>query len=201
MALSTYSDLQTAISAWNNNSSVASVVTDIIDLAEAWIRPNAQVLWLEKRAYAETVSAQEDLALPTDFNGMRSVHISASPNIQLEQVSLPYLRESMAGRSGKPVYYAVADGSIFFGPVPDSAYEIRMDYYEFPALSDSQTTNEILTRYPDVYLFSCLAEAADYMKDEDEIARYSVKKQVALENMKSHDRTLRYGGVLATKVG
>jgi hypothetical protein len=54
----------------------------------------------------------------------------------------------------------------YFWPIPDNAYTVSIVYQgRIAALSDSNTTNDILTFFPDVYLYGALANAAPFITD------------------------------------
>jgi hypothetical protein len=55
-------------------------------------------------------------------------------------------------------------------PTPDASYTVELTYYsKIPALSDSNTTNWLLTNSPDVYLYGSLLEAAPYLDDDNKL--------------------------------
>lgn len=202
MALTTYAELQTAIMAWIDRPDLSAVVPDFITLAESRMKRPLRVMITEKRAFETTTIGQETITLPDDFNGMRSLHIEAQTRIQLEQVSLQYLRIAYDEQTkGKPAKFAVADNAIFLGPLPDAEYQINMDYYEFPNLSDSNTTNAILDNHPDLYLYASLVEAHRYTMNEEGAAQAKQLAEQAMANVLSQDKKLRFGtSPLSTKI-
>jgi len=75
---------------------------------------------------------------------------------------------------GKPKAYSIIGNNIQLRPLPDSAYEIEMLYYKyFTPLSDSNTTNDMLTNHPDVYLYGSLVEAEPYLQNDKRIQTWA----------------------------
>ena len=66
--------------------------------------------------------------------------------------------------TGQPQAYAIVAGQLVFGPVPDAAYAISMDYYTtIPKLGSGQATNCLLTAHPDLYIWTSLLMAEAYL--------------------------------------
>jgi hypothetical protein len=63
------------------------------------------------------------------------------------------------------------NGAIELIPAPAVDIEIEMIYYgKIPALTDSNTTNWLLTKAPDVYLYGALTHAAPFLMDDQRIS-------------------------------
>lgn len=191
---STYSELQTEIIDYMERSDLASKIPGFITQAEQIIKREIRTMAVEKRATASTVAGQQSLALPSDFNGMRHVYRQGSPGDSLEQVAPEKFRSSWMGHyNSTPLTFVVADDHILLGPTPDSAYTIEMDYYAFSALSDSNTTNKVLTNYPDIYLQLSMVEGWRYVFDEEREAKMMTMAMKTLEDIKQNDKKIRYG--------
>lgn len=61
------------------------------------------------------------------------------------------------------------------------------------ALSDSNATNNILTRSPDAYLYGALAEAYAYLLDEQRASQYLQRFNLAIEEIKVDEQRAHYG--------
>jgi hypothetical protein len=78
-------------------------------------------------------------------------------------------------------------------PTPDGAYTIEMVYIAgVPSLSDGNTTNTILDRYPDAYLYGALFNAHEYLMDEERASYYEKKFQRALQEISDDYERSRY---------
>jgi hypothetical protein len=91
----------------------------------------------------------------------------------LEFITESYANSLRAGRysaAGKPQYYTVVGSQLEFIPTPDTQYEGELTYYaKIPALSDSNTSNWLLTYAPDLYLYGALIEAEPYLKNDERV--------------------------------
>lgn len=103
MAFTTYSELQTAITALLNRSDVISAlqVQDFITLAEAQMNRRLKTRRQVGRSTATIDS--EFVTVPTDFGGPRTMEITGSPNTVLDFVTperSPELQASLYSESG-----------------------------------------------------------------------------------------------------
>jgi hypothetical protein len=79
-------------------------------------------------------------------------------------------RLNAGSSTGKPKAYSIKGNDIQLRPIPDGVYEIEIAYYKhFTALSDSNTTNDMLTNHPDAYLYGALVEAEPYLMNDKRI--------------------------------
>jgi hypothetical protein len=62
-----------------------------------------------------------------------------------------------------------------------------------PALSDSATTNWLLTREPGLYLYGALIEASPYLMDDARALIWSAQFKSILDGMAVEDDSARYG--------
>ena len=135
-----YAGLKTAINNWSERSYDDTQLDEFIDLAEAAIRRRL-VGYQREITTTLTTDADGEVALPSDFLGIRSVYYDTTPyrwNI-----------------SGSTLYVADGESRTF-----DVTY-----YGKLPALSDSNTSNWLLETAPDAYLFMCRAYQSGF--DED----------------------------------
>ncbi len=157
MALDTFANLKTSIEAWLDDADTYDgAANDIIAMAEAEFNDRLRVPEMETRSQA-TLSGQY-LALPSDFLQLRAIYLLNDAYIRLDQLPITQLRVDYAAfTTGQPRAYAINDQQFVFGPAPDAGYTAEIIYYgKIPALSDSNTTNWLLSRRPDLYLMQCM---------------------------------------------
>jgi hypothetical protein len=78
---------------------------------------------------------------------------------------------------------------------PEDGTEIELTYYaEIPALSDSSTTNWLLTRWPDLYLYGSLMHAAPYLKEDERVTVWAGLHDRALEEIRMEDHKAQWSG-------
>jgi len=99
--------------------------------------------------------------------------------------------------SGEPKYYALTGGEIELFPTPGDSYTLEMTYIRtIPALSDSNTSNWVLSEAPDVYLYGSLIHTAPYLKDDPRTQIWAGLYTSAVEELNRAGQNARYGGKL-----
>ena len=69
------------------------------------------------------------------------------------------------------------------GVAPNSATTLQINYYKsLTALSDSNASNDILTNYPELYLYGALAESAPFIMQDERINTWGNLYKEALKN-------------------
>lgn len=166
MALANYSDLKSAVADWLVRSDLTSRIPDFIALAEA--RINRELRVREMIATETGTVSSQTLAIPSDFVEALRFTLDTASDIPLEYRPFEDAERRNAGNSsGQPAMFAVVGSEFRLYPTPDSDYTYTLDFYQrVPALSDTNTTNWLLTKAPDLYLFGALAEAAPFLLDE-----------------------------------
>lgn len=74
------------------------------------------------------------------------------------------------GRVGGLIAVSGSNFRVF--DAPGTAITATLRYYKKLTTPSGSATNDILTNYPNVYLYGCLVEAAIYMQDEAAALRY-----------------------------
>lgn len=91
--------------------------------------------------------------------------------------------------------YAIWDERIFLFPTPSTAQTLVIDYFALlPDLSDSNTSNFFSTRYPDVLRLGALAEAYEYLHEDERALVYRQRFEQAIQRAVSDDTRLRSSG-------
>lgn len=175
MALDNHSNLKAAIIRLDGSNDLADILDDCILMAETEMYNNQRVSLrcreLQTTVTTSTGTGDEFLSLPTRFLEFRGMHIIvAGQPVEISYSSPESLkRKSSAGR---PEQYTVAD-QIEFNRVPDSDYPLKQIYYakELP-LDATNSTNSVLTNYPNIYVFGALWAANLYNAEEDKADFY-----------------------------
>lgn len=77
---------------------------------------------------------------------------------------------------------SVATTSPATGTITYVVNNVEITYYaKFPGLRESNQTNDILTNYPDLYLYGCLSESGLYTQDAEVLNFYMGKFTEAIE--------------------
>jgi hypothetical protein len=202
MALSTYAELKTSIGDWLNRSDLTNAIPDFISLAEAQVERTLRTRQMIVRANA-SFDAQYG-AVPADFLETKSLKLtSTNPQTPLEFLSIDALdnKASEYTGSGKPRFFGVVGGQFRLVPVPDATYTTELTYYaKLTKLSNSVTTNWLLTSSPDIYLYGALLQAAPYLQDDARIQVWSSLYDRAMSELQTaDDRGASSGGALLTR--
>ena len=200
MAITNYSELKAAISSWLDRSDLDSVIPDFIALAEARHRRDFKLRRMETRVTANTISGTEYYSLPDNFVAMRNIQLNTDPKTALEYLTPEQMDRVNAGSStGKPKAYSIIGNNIQLRPIPDSVYQIEMLYFKyFTALSDSNTTNDMLTFHPDAYLYGALVEAEPYLQNDKRIQVWQGYYDRAKKDIIDSNERDRHSGVAPT---
>lgn len=202
MALTTYAELKTSVGDWLNRTDLATAISDFVSLAEAQIERQLRTRQMIVRATASI--GTEYSAVPADFLETKSLKLNTNPvtALQFQTVdSLDSLSNTTYLSSGKPLYFSIVGGQIRVLPIPDAEYTAELVYYaKLSKLSNTNTTNWLLTQAPDVYLYGSLLQAAPYLQDDARITVWSSLYQAGLDQLQiADDRGSTSGGALMAR--
>ena len=203
MAISTYAELKTAIANWLDRSDLTDIIPDFIALAETRHKRDFKIRRMETRVTANTIADTEYYTLPDDYIAMRNIKLNSDPKTSLEFLTPEIMDRVQAGSDvGKPKAYSIKGNTIQLRPIPDGVYEIEISYYKtFAALSDSNTTNDMLTHHPDAYLYGALVEAEPYLQNDKRLQVWAGLYDRAKEDIiKSNERDRHSGTAPVTRI-
>lgn len=193
MALDTYAALQASVIRYafrDGDTDFASAVPDFITLTES--RINRELRVAEMEAAATITLTNSAGTLPTDYLEFRRVVANTSPTTPLELVTPDFAAgEYGTTYSGYPVHFTITGNTITVFPSTTATIALRY-YQKVPALSDSNTTNWLLAKAPEIYLYGALVEAGPFMMDDAAAARYAALFQKAMRDLMSADTGARY---------
>lgn len=188
MALANYSDLQASVASWMERADMTAVIVDCITLAEA--RLNRELGPVETDAsLTGTVSSRA-----LDISALSIVEpielwvtdASGSDETDLQQQAPSTM--AYAESNGHPTQWVMASTTELKLDRPcDQAYSFRFHYRQRFALSDSATTNWLLTNHPDIYLAATLVWGAGY---QESFANGATWKGILESELPSVARTL-----------
>lgn len=137
-------------------------------------------------------------SLPADFASARLLRLSQDPVVVLEQTTLEDLyTEFPSAATGQPQKFALTGSSIVVRPTPDGAYTVPLTYYQtITALSDTNTSNTLLTLAPDLYLYGSCVELMAHMMEDSRIQTWMQLYNEAIRLINEDDATAKWNGVL-----
>ena len=202
MSISNYTELQTAIGNWLDRTDMAARAPEFIALAEAQMNRRLRVRQMVTRAEAalssEFTDAPGDIIEPIHL----TLEISESDIRFLEYMAPERLLAEKACISAvtaaEPEFYSIVGGSIQLLPTPDQSYTGELTYWaKIPALA-TNSTNWLLTNFPDAYLYGSLIQAGPQLASPEDIATWGTLFATALADVQASNRIA--GGKLRTEI-
>ncbi len=201
MALSTYSELLSTVANYLNRDDLTTLIPTFITLTENRLNRELRVRANMVRAITTTTAGQAFYDFPSDLIELRNItYDNNSQSHALRYLSPESVsREYGTAVSGQPRAYTNLGNDLKLVPSPDAAYSISINYYsQLRSLSDSVTTNDVLTQYPSLYLFGACLEGAIYLNDTDQTNRFGSVFQKALDDVQRAEEAARYSGTVMT---
>lgn len=195
MAITSYSELQTAVANWLNRDDLTAVIPDFISLTEADMDRKVRHWRMEERSTANIDARYTQL--PSGFLEAVRFHLDVDerPIELLTPLALQTRRTNNSDTQGKPSYYAIIAGQIEVWPSPDASYTGELYYYTRTApLTVSNTTNWILTYFPDAYLYGALMHSAPYLVDDARAQTWAALYQQAIDGINANNEKAKFGG-------
>jgi hypothetical protein len=136
------------------------------------------------------------VTLPTDCLQIDTIAFTTDPS-KIDFVGMKQLKDQYGVQvTGRPK--AVAQRSkttLQFGPPADASYGVELTYYaQIPALSSSNTVNWLLTKEPELYLFTALHKALGYIVDSERKAEIEAGYQRVIAEVMDEDEENQSGG-------
>ena len=197
MAISTFAELKTATANWLDRSDLTDRIPEFIALAEARFNRILRIRDMETVSTAiSTAAGTREYSLPTGFVQMKEFHLTTDPLTPLAYITPEMKTRLWAGSSkGKPEVFTIIADNVRLGPNPDAVYTTSMLYYKtFTALSDSATTNDMLTNNPDVYLYGTLLEAEPFIMNDERVQLWGMAFEKAIGDIQNQDNKDRHSG-------
>jgi hypothetical protein len=181
MALANYSDLVTALTAWGESrGDISGIEDDAVRLAEAHL--NLELRSREMLASTDITLTDGVGTLPTDFLGAHSVILKTTPRRVLDQVTYES-QDAMTDttQSGTGCTYSIYGESIRVAPRPTQDVEL-LYYQEIPNL-ESNSTNWLMTKYPNIYLTACQMEIYRYLREDRDMEIEAQRLQAMIQDL------------------
>lgn len=193
MALSTYAELKDSVVSWlKDRTDLATKVDDFLDLCEADINSLPDFRLLEMETQALLTLSSGAVTLPADYLEWRQVTLVTDPRRGLEYIPPSLVETWYADRTMSPANkFTIINDTMSVYPLYTGDVEL-IYYAKVPALSASATTNWLLTKKPNAYLFGTLHYAAVYEQDKEMQQTYGSKYGQAMSEIIAADRGARY---------
>lgn len=199
MSLDTFANLKTSIADHLDRDDLTSHIPDFITLAESRHKRDIRIREMITRSNL-TVNARQ-ISLPSGFLEPITFRLTTTPLTVLQYVNYHEMNRNYDNTTGKPSLFTIS-GEIEFDKSPDTFYTGEMVYYKAEtALSDSNTSNNILAVAPDAYLYAALAAAAPFLMDDPRIPVWNSFYKNAVDGLNELNKTRHSGPLVSRPAG
>jgi hypothetical protein len=170
MAISTYSELRAAVADFLNRSDLTTAIPSFISLAEAALNRRLRSPEMVTRATV-TIDAEYENR-PADWMETIRYQVNTDPITVLGFVTPEeaIIQKTKFSAAGTPMFFSTIGTQFQHVPAPDGSFTGELMYYgRIAGLSDSNTSNWLLTANPDIYLYATLVQSAPYLKEDERI--------------------------------
>ena len=197
MALANYSDLKSAVASWSHRDDLTAQIPDFIALAEADLQVRAKLTHWDTSASITVTSGSGPL--PSDFAHAISVQWSGQAAMLRHLPEEQFDGYLAANATGTPVAFIIRGTNLLVAPALDGtatmAYTAR-----FAPLSDSATTNSLLTLFPDAYLHGALMQLSVWIQDDVALQKYAGLFETAVNRVRKFMIDHKYPNGLQMRV-
>lgn len=192
-----YTELQTAVSDYTENTFSSTDFANMTQLAEQKIYSSVQLPSLRKNVTGTLTSGNQYLSAPLDFLAVFSLAVITSGVYSyLLNKDVNFIREAYptASTTGVPKYYAIFgptsndpnELSLILGPTPSAALTVELHYFYLPVSIVTSGTSWLGDNFSSALVNAVLVEAARFMKSEaDIVAMYDSQYMQSLTLLKN----------------
>lgn len=164
MAISTYSELKTAVTDWMARADISASAADFVTLAEARLNRIIEPVSTTATLTGVASSAQIDISA-LNIVEPDALWVTADGDERfVSPLELGTFQTTT--EEGIPTIWAIEGNYIKFERPCAEAYSFRFVYKARLGLSDIVTTNSFLTDHPDMYLSASIWWGCVYTQDE-----------------------------------
>ena len=192
------------------DNEVTSRVDKFIFMAEARINRAFKVGDMSARATIDLTLAdtnQRYFALPSDFDGLRSIKIvTGAAEMNLKRLNPEQMTNRVnsqsAGIGGEQIYFNIVAKQIQIFP-PNNTGVMEINYYQkVPNLNATDDSNWLSEDNPDCYITAVVAEISAFAKDADAYAIWDGRFKESISEIDLDDQRERWSGTpMEVKVG
>jgi hypothetical protein len=160
----TYSSLKSDIASWLQRSDLTAIIPSLVTLAHAEIDSEVRGSIREDDRILTLTNGTAEL--PTDFRRLLNVSIEGMPLIPIERQGL----DGVTPQAGQPRYYRIIQNIIEVYPTPAADTDMTIIYERsLPVLELDDDTNEVLDRFPALYLYGALKHSAPFLVEDERL--------------------------------
>ena len=196
MAIGNFGELKTAVSNWLIRSDLTARIPELIALGEGRLFTDLRCREMEATDNIVLTASQRVDPLPTLFVQARSLYVAGTPNVRLEYRSpVEYWSIYADIPTAAPIVYTIEQDNFVWGPVPNATPTVTVAHYARPAaFSGDSDTNSVIARWPNLYLYTALLEAAPFLGNDPRIVVWAGLYETLLASIHAADKRDRYSG-------
>lgn len=191
--MNTFSALKQSISAWMGQDDLTTYLADFIEIATARVNQRLRIKAMEQTTTSTLTAGSASISLPTRFIGLRGAYLDGDHRLPLQFLA-PEQLSATSDTSTFPKFFTIRGDSMVFQAPADANYNIFLHYYQaFQNLSNSNTSNWLTQNAPQVLLYGSLQAAAEFVHDDEAVAKWGALFERELESLKQSDQDTKYG--------
>jgi len=208
MAIDSYAKLQSELSDTLNRTDLIADVTEFsggtiegavqrgISKSERRCVRRLRTREFETSTAFSLSAGVETSQIPTDFASAKLFTLTSPVVSVLVGKDLTQLiNDFPSTAAGTPNSFAPYGTNFYFRRVPDSAYTAKLFYYSIPTpLSGSNTSNVLLTKYPDLLFYGALLELTAHLEDDGRIQIWKGLFDEAVKDITDDNTANRWSG-------
>ncbi|MGB2167215.1 MAG: phage adaptor protein [Candidatus Puniceispirillales bacterium] len=195
-AITDFDSLKNEISAYTGRTDWTTERDGFIRLTESYFNRDLRHHRMLAKTTLTATAGDAYVDMPADFAQVESLTVVSGTRTVLEPTTNVSIESLFSdGATGVPTHFAVVGTQFRLARIPDSAYSLELIYYqEIPALSDSQTTNWLLTRFPDAYLFGSLLQAEPYLQNDARLQTWGLMFEAVMRGLEEDNDRVNWSG-------
>lgn len=197
MAITTLTELQSAIDSWLDQTLFSARSPDFIALFEAAANRRLRVRQQETVSSLSVNAVSGVATLPTDYLSWRRVVNVGDLLNELEYVEPGWIAIRYPEQPvGIPRIFTIEGELMTVRPIPDSGLVVLKYFAKVPALTATATTNWLLTAHPDLYLFGSLCEAEMFGLNDERAVTWKARRDEIFDEIEKLSNKSRGSGVI-----
>ena len=190
--MDTYSALLVAVGRWLDRDDLDAQVPDFIRLTEAQLNRRLSDPEME----VSTTLTGDGALLPDDFGEM--VSIGTADGYRLTPMSNTEYSAIMPS-SGKSAFYTIREGRVYYNA--GAVNPVLVYRRSIPPLTATNSSNWLLLRAPDVYLYGALLQASAFLVEDERIPLWKSAFEEAVVQLQADGARRKWGaGTIAPRI-
>lgn len=179
----TYAQLKTDIAGYLKRDDLTAVIPSFITLAHADVDVDVRGHIREDDVSLAVTDGQAEL--PCDVRAIKNVYFDGLALTPMDRKAF----DGIALNDSLPRFYRVVNGNIDVWPTGATS-NLRLVYEKaLPVLEQDDDTNEVLDRFPAIYLYGALLHAEPFLIADERIATWAALYRAAVS--KANDAMMR----------